>query len=364
MSRRKHRSKSSTRFRRLTSRRKMPHALGAGREAAPPVIRVFSYGPDDFVEQEIDDLDRLADLRRHSVTWVDVQGLGDVAAIEKLGSMFGLHPLSVEDVVNTHQRAKVEDYGEYLCLVARTIVFESDVETEQVAFFLGRDFVVTFEEKPGDCFDRVRKGLRSAKGIIRKSGADYLAYSLLNSVVDSYFPVLEKYGEWLDTLDEEVAGRPNRDTTERLHKLKSELFLLRRAVWPLRDAIGELSREPNPLVSADTRLFLRDCHDHTIEIIDLVETSRELCSDLRDYYLSIVNNRMSETIKVLTVIATIFIPITFIVGLYGMNFDTGASPWNMPELRWQFGYFFALGLMGTTVLGMLYFFWRRGWLGP
>ncbi len=352
------------RFRRRTPPGATPGTVAVDPEASRPVVRVISYGPDDLQEQQLDDLRRLPDLLdRRPVTWVDVQGLGDAETIHRLGEIFRLHPLALEDVVNTHQRAKVEDYGEYLFIVVRMLAAGERLETEQVSLFLAENFVLTFQERRGDCLEPVRNRLRAAKGRIRKAGPDYLAYALLDAVIDAYFPALERYGEHLDELDDEISNQPAPDTVARIHRMRGELLLLRRAIWPFRDHVGELLRDPNPLISGETRVFLRDCYDHTVQIIDLVETCREMCSDLRDYYLSAVNNRMSEIMKVLTVIATIFIPLGFIAGLYGMNFDPDVSGWNMPELRWSFGYPFALGVMAAVATGQLFYFWRRGWLG-
>jgi magnesium transporter len=358
------RMKINLRFRRRTPPGAMPGTVAVDPQGARPVVRVMAYGPDELEEREVDDLDSLAKLvGRSPVTWVDVQGLGDAETITRLGEIFQLHPLALEDVVNTHQRPKVEDYGQFLFIVVRMIVPGERLDTEQVSLFLGRNFVVTFQERPGDCLDPVRKRLRQARGRVRNAGADYLAYALLDAVVDAYFPAMEQYGEWLDTLDAEISAQPGSDVVVRVHQMRNDLLMLRRAIWPFRDDIGGLVREPNPLVSEETRVFLRDCYDHTVQIIDLVETSREMCSDLRDYYLSTVNNRMSEVMKVLTIMATIFIPLGFIAGLYGMNFDPEASAWNMPELGWSFGYPFALGLMAAVAGGQLWYFWRRGWLG-
>ncbi len=358
------RMKINLRFRRRTPPGAMPGTVAVDPQGARPVVRVIAYGPDELEEREVDGLDSLAKLvGRSPVTWVDVQGLGDAETITRLGEIFQLHPLALEDAVNTHQRPKVEEYGQFLFIVVRMIVPGERLDTEQVSLFLGRNFVFTFQERPGDCLDPVRRRLRQATGRVRSAGADYLAYALLDAVVDAYFPAMEQYGEWLDSLDAEISAQPGSDVVVRVHQMRNDLLMLRRAIWPFRDDIGTLVREPNPLVSEETRVFLRDCYDHTVQIIDLVETSREMCSDLRDYYLSMVNNRMSEVMKVLTIMATIFIPLGFIAGVYGMNFDPGASGWNMPELRWSFGYPFALGLMAAVAGGQLWYFWRRGWLG-
>ncbi len=358
------RMRVNLRFRRRTAPGTTPGTVAIDPQAARPTVRVLSYGPDGLEEREIDDLDALARfVGARPVTWVDVQGLGDAETIRRLGEMFHLHPLALEDVVNTHQRAKVEDYDRYLFVVARMLTTGDDLDTEQMSLFLGTNFVLTFQERPGDCFGPVRRRLLHRKGQIRQSGPDYLAYALLDAVLDAYFPALEQYGEALDRLDEQISTRPAPDTIMQIHRMRSDLLLLRRAIWPLRDGIAELVRDANPLISDVTRVFLRDCYDHTLQIIDLVETCREMCSDLRDYYLSAVNNRMSEVMKVLTIIATIFIPLSFVAGVYGMNFDTGASRWNMPELSWPFGYPLALAAMAAVAAAQLWYFWRRGWLG-
>jgi magnesium transporter len=363
-SKRGKRVRSNLRFRRRTAPGNVPGAVVVDPGAPHPVVRVISYGPDDLDEEVVTNLDHLAGLvGRRPVTWVDVQGLGDAATIHKLGEIFSFHPLALEDVVNTHQRAKVEDYGSYLFVVARIAVPDGQLATEQISMFLGKDFVVTFQEKPCEVFDPILKRIRLAQCSLRGAGADHLAYALLDAAVDGYFPVLEECGERLDAIDDELSLRPTRDAMLDIRDLRRELLTLRRAIWPFRDALSLLASHPGEFVTDKTRVYLRDCYDHTVQIIDLIETCREMCSDLRDFYLSAVSNRMSETMKVLTVIATIFMPMTFIAGLYGMNFDPDASPWNMPELLWRFGYPWALALMAAVAVGQLYFFWRRGWLG-
>ncbi len=242
------------------------------------------------------------------------------------------------------------------------IELNEHMETEQVSVFLGPKWVVTFLEDPGDAFDPVRRRLRENRGCIRASGAGYLAYALLDAVVDAYFPVVEKYGEKLDELEDEVVDRPDQGTIARAHAVKRDLRQLRRAIWPLREALNVLTRDTSGLVDDGTRVFLRDCYDHTVQIIDLVETYRELDADLTDLYLSSLSNRLNEVMKVLTVIATIFCRMTFIAGVYGMNFDTQVSPWNMPELHWPLGYLFSWGLMAASAVGMLGFFGWMGWI--
>jgi magnesium transporter len=342
-----------------------PGTLIADPTASHPTIRVMTYGPQHFAEEIIQAPQRVRELLNTDVvTWVDVEGLGDVECIKTLGEIFSLHHLSLEDVINLHQRAKVEDYEHYLFIVARMAVFGEELETEQVSLFLGKNFVLTFQQgHPGDCLEIVRERLRKATGRIRFAGADYLAYALLDAVVDCYFPILEEYGERLEAFEDEILTQPRPDTIAHIHQIKRHLRTLRRVVWPLRETFNTLLRDETEEISHDTRLHLRDCYDHTVQLIDLIETYRELGADLTDVYLSSVGNRTNEIMRVLTIIATIFIPLTFIAGVYGMNFDPDTSPWNMPELRWYWGYPLSLTLMAIVAIVQLIIFWRRGWVG-
>ena len=361
---RRRRKTGKTLFRRRTSPGATPGSVAVDPKARQSVVRVIAYDAGQLVDREIRNLDQLQEfLDRWPVTWVNVEGLGNAATIEKIGELFGLHKLALEDVVNVHQRAKVEDYQDHLFITARMVEFSGLLETEQISLFLGKSFVLTFQERSGDCLEPVRERIRKGRGQIRQSGPDYLAYALLDAVIDHYFPVLEHYTERIEELDEQVTAGDASGAMARIHDLRGDLLLLRRTIWPHREALNALARDPNPLISADTRLFLRDCADHTVQIFDLVETYREMCSDLRDYCLSAVSNRMNEIMKVLTVIATIFIPLGFIAGVYGMNFDSTTSPFNMPELKWFLGYPFALTLMSLVAGGLLWFFRRKGWLG-
>lgn len=343
-----------------------PGTLGIDPHAPKPVLTATAFGPDGVIEQTIQTIDELPELRkRFPILWLDVSGLGDAEVITGVGTLFGLHRLALEDVVHLHQRAKVEQYDQHFYIVVR----EPEPRTtgadgwraEQISFFLGRDFVITFQETAGDSFDPVRNRLRRG-GPIRSRGADYLAYALIDAAVDSWFPVLEDVGERIDTLEDKVLADQRKGLVAEIHQLRRELLAFRRAVWPLRDSLGMLYRDPSPLIKDETRIYLRDCYDHAVQIIDLVENYREMVGDLTDVYLTSVSNRMNEVMKVLTVISTIFLPLSFIAGVYGMNFDRGSSPLNMPELGWKFGYFFALFLMVATALGLLAYFWRRGWL--
>ena len=341
-----------------------PGTLHVDPEAPPSVIRVLAYGPDTCEEREIADVASLKEiLGKSPVTWVNVDGLGDAETITQIGESFGLHPLALEDVVHVHQRPKVDQYGEHLFIITRMVTLGQQLETEQLSLLLGEGFVLTFQEHVGDCLDPVRDRIRQGKGRIRKAPADYLAYAILDAVIDNYFPVLEEYGERLEALEEQVIARPDAQTVARIHAAKRELLILRRAVWPQREAVNSLLREELNLIADATRVYLRDCYDHVIQTIDMLETYREICSGLLDAYQSSVSNRMNEIMKVLTIIATIFMPLGFIAGLYGMNFNAEKSRLNMPELAWRYGYPYVLCLMAIVATVMLAFFWRKGWLG-
>jgi magnesium transporter len=340
-----------------------PGSLVADPQSPKPAIRVIAYGPDGIVERSVDTPEGVREfLGVWPVTWVNVDGLGDLATITQLGTIFNLHVLAIEDVVNVHQRAKVEQYPDYYFIVGRMVELNARVETEQLSLFLGKNFVLTFQEIPGDCFEPVRERIRKAGGRIRNVGPDYLAYALIDAFVDHYFPVLEHYGENLEALEDEVILKPQREVITRIHDVKRDLLTLRRAAWPLREALTTLYRETTPLITAETRLYLRDCYDHSVQIIDLLENYRDIASSLTDIYLSSVSNRMNEIMKVLTIFTAVFIPLNLVAGIYGMNFNTERSPLNMPELNWYWGYPFALGLMALLASVMLVYFGNKGWL--
>lgn len=304
-------------------------------------------------------------LDTESVSWVDLQGLGSEDVLRQLGEVFALHPLVLEDIVNVPQRPKIEQYDDQLLIVTRMVSPREDslgFYTEQVSFILGKHYLLTVQEEPEiDTFRPIRDRIRTGGGSIRKQGSDYLAYALIDTIVDGFFPVLEDYGERIEALEDEVLLRPTRSTVERIYAIKRELLALRRAIWPQREAINAIIRDSNDLVSPEVRVYLRDCYDHATQVMDMVETYRELTASLMDVYLSSVSNKMNEVMKVLTVISTVFIPLTFVSGLYGMNFNTDASPFNMPELNWYFGYPACLAVMGTVSTSLVFFFWKRGW---
>jgi magnesium transporter len=340
-----------------------PGSLVIDEHSAPCTLRAIAYGPGGV---EAHGLDAAADVKAllgaWPVVWINCDGLGDEKTLRELGDVFGLHPLALGDIANTSQRSKVEQYSGHQFIVMRMVSMDDRVRTEQISMVLGEGFLLTFQETVGDCLDSVRGRIEKAGSRLRESGADYLAYAVIDAITDHYFPVLETLGERIEDLEQETIEQPDQRAVARIHAMKRDLLALRRCVWPKREALSSLYRDPLPLIHEDTRLFLRDCYDHTVQIIDMVETYRELVSGLMDLYLTSVSNRMNEIMKVLTIIATIFIPLGFIAGLYGMNFDRDASAFNMPELGWPYGYLFCLGLMAAVAVGLLLFFRRKGWL--
>ena len=340
-----------------------PGTLVADPNALSSVIRVIAYGEDDMAEAQLDSVEQILEyLGRWPVTWVNVDGLGDTPLIERIGAIFNLHRLALEDVVNVSQRAKVEAHDECLYVVMRMLSVEKNVLSEQFSMFIGSNFVLTFQERRGDYFDPVRGRLWQPSGRIRQRSPDYLGYALIDAVIDSYFPIMEHYDQRLDNIEERVQTMTDRSTIGDLHGVRKDLTALRRAVWPKREALNCLARESYPQISENTRRYLRDCYDHTIQVLDMLENLREIASGLGDLYMSGVGNRMNEIMKVLTLISTIFIPLSFIAGLYGMNFDPDASPWNMPELGWYFGYPVLVLLMVVIAGGQIFFFIKKGWI--
>jgi len=337
----------------------------AAGSVVPKAVHVIHYSPDILLEADItsaEDLERFRHMP--GVTWVNMDGLGNVDLLRELGKFFRLHVLALEDVLNVPQRPKLDDYGDRLFLVAHMLEFAAgELQTEQVSLFLGDSFVLTIQETPGDCLDPIRERLRKGVGQLRREGADFLAYAILDAIIDNYFPSLEGFGELIEEIEDEVAARPTPHTLVRVHDAKRQLINVRRCIWPLREVINELLQGESHLIKKPTQVYLRDCHQHTVYILDLLETYREVASSLVEVYNSSVSNRLNQVMKILTVIATIFMPLTFLAGIYGMNFNTEVSPWNMPELNWRWGYpaFWVVSLLIVVV--MLILFRRKGWLG-
>lgn len=323
-------------------------------------ITLIDYDETQFKEIELSSIEECSSFKdKPTITWINIDGIHNVEVIEKTGKCFNLNPLLLEDILNTDQRPKMEDYDSYLFIVLKMISYndvDREIKTEQISLVLGRNYVISFQETGGDVFEYIRDRIRKNMGRIRKLGADYLIYSLLDVIIDNYFIVLEKLGESIDILEEELIRNTKPETLGYLHRLKSEMIFLRKSVWPLRELIGTLERGESALIEKSTRLYLRDVYDHTIQVIDSVETFREMLSGMLDIYLSSISNKTNEIMKVLTMIATIFIPLTFIVGLYGMNFEF------MPELKCKWGYPLVLVFMAAIAAFMLRYFKKKKWL--
>lgn len=321
-------------------------------------MTLFNYAGARCEEHVVTDVNELRLPTDETVTWVDVGGVHKVDILEAFGKHFGLHPLLLEDIANTDQRPKLDDYETYFFLVMKmlTTCDRGDIMVEQVSFVLGRNYVLSFQENGTDVFQPVRDRLRGGKGRLRQSGSDYLLHALIDTVVDQYFAVLEMLGERIELLQERVMADPRPDTLKDIHALKQQLLFVRRAVWPLREAINNLSRSECPFLHEPTKVFFRDVYDHVVQIVDTIETLREMVSASLDIYLSSVSYRLNAVMRVLTVITTIFMPLSFIAGIYGMNFE------HMPELKWSWGYPMALGLMGIVAAAMLIGFRRKKWL--
>lgn len=339
----------------------IPGTLNIDRDAPPTKIFLIDYNQNKVIQQKISiPEDCAAYLDTESVSWVDVQGLGDTNILQGIGRVFQLHPLVLEDVVNVPERPKIEDYEDQLVIISRMVMPTKQADgfhSEQVSFVLGKNYLLTVQEEPTfDCFDPVRLRIRNNKGIIRKQGADYLAYVLLDAIIDGFFPVLEDYGERIEDLEEEVIVNPTRKTLQKIYRIRRELLQLRRAIWPQRSAINVLIRDSNELIAQEVRIYLRDCYDHAVQVMDMVETYRELASGLMDVYLSALSNRMNEIMKLLTVFSWIFLPLTFIAGLYGMNFEY------MPGVKTPWGFWLCVAAMVAIAICLLLFFRRSGWL--
>ncbi len=341
----------------------MPGTLAAHAEAgnAPVQVRAFLYDAERCEERAVavSDIPSLSPPKT-GVLWLDVAGLSDPGVVRAIGDRFGIHPLAQEDVLNVPQRPKVEWYGDRLLVVLWQVRFQKP--SEQLSFFVSERLVVSFQESPDDSLEPVRERIRQGRGRIRTEGADYLLYSLCDAVLDAFFPTLERLGDKVEELEDHMIATPVPETFVSIRKLKRELIAVRHALWPARDAMNLLMIEEHALIRPGTKVFLRDLYDHTVQLIDMVNTYREMTAGLVEEYMSAVSNRMNEVMKVLTIVMSFFIPLTFIVGVYGMNFDTDASPFNMPELRWAFGYPAVLVLMAAIAGGMFYYFRKRKWL--
>lgn len=342
-----------------------PGTLTSETRGGPLTIHLIDYTAETFTELDLKAASECRPyLERESITWIHVQGIAEVEMVKSLGNLFGLHPLALEDVVNTGQRPKADSYADQLFVVMNlpTTNGVRDVEIEQVSLFLGHNFLISFHRGESQPFEPVMARLRKHSGTIRNRKADYLLYALLDVIIDRGFPVLEDFSEYIEKLEDELLDNPNRQTLANIHHIKRELLLLRRVLWPQREVINLLVREEQPHLEVDTHPYLRDCYDHTVQILELIEAYREMTASMLDVYLSSISHRLNEVMKVLTVIATIFIPLTFLVGVYGMNFGVRSeSPWAMPELDWYYGYPLLWLLMLVIAGGMILYFRHRDW---
>ncbi len=333
---------------------------------APVTVTCIDYSPQEVRVQQVDDLDAFLAAHRPpwaAVRWINVDGLGDLRVIRGLAEKYHIHPLAIEDVLHVTHRPKVEAYeasGDYqarLFIIARMLeLSDGHLQSEQISIFLGRSTVITFQESPGDVWDGIRQRIRTTGSRLRQNDASFLVHSLLDAIVDSCFPILELYGDRMEEVEADVLQHPSPDAVQQIHALKRDLLLLRRAVWPMREVVGTLQREPHPCMSDATRTYMRDVYDHVVQVIDIVETYREIATGLTETNMSAMSQRLNEVMKVLTIIGTIFIPLTFLAGVYGMNFR------HFPEIEWAWGYAFFWVICLGVAAAMVAWFRRRGWL--
>jgi len=323
-------------------------------------IRIIDYDGTQLEEKEVKTVEECFPFKdKPTISWINIDGLHDVEVVEKIGKQFGLHPLILEDIVHTGQRPKLEDFGDHIFIVLKMLYYDTEkgeLEAEQFSLIFGENFVISFQERVGDIFEPLRERIRKGKGRVRKAGADYLAYALIDSIVDNYFVILEQLGEKIEDAEQELATDPGVATLQSIRAFKKEMIFLRKSIWPLREVVNSLERGESSLINESTLIYLRDVYDHTIQIIDTVESYRDMLSGMLDVYLSSISNKMNEVMKVLTIFAAIFIPLTFVAGVYGMNFSF------MPELGWQWGYFAILLVMAIIGAILIVYFKRKRWL--
>jgi magnesium transporter len=356
-------------LKRLTPPGAEPGAIMSNPSATATTVQVLEYDQEALTFKNVESLSDLpsedsVNSKNGKRYWISVCGLANLEFLEGLAQKYDLHKLAIEDVLNLHQRPKVDEYDDIYFLIAQSMRFKDNhLYGQQVSIFVKNGLVISFEESSPELLSMLEHRLRDTRSHLRFLNSDYLVYAMLDAIVDSYFPVLEKLGERLEDLEDDIISSPNRSVVAKIHLAKRNLILLRKAVWPLRDAINQILRDDSSCFTDETKLYLRDCYDHLIRVMELAESYRELSSDLMDIYLSSLSNRMNEIIKVLTIISTLFIPATFIASVYGMNFQPAISPYNMPELNWYFGYPYAWALMAISFLAMIWLMAKLGWLG-
>lgn len=355
--------------------KKRSHTLGlppgslvhVGKKRSEPIqITVFDFNETQIDEKRMDHIEDCFSYRdTDTVTWINIDGVHDAKLIESIGSHFGLHPLVLEDIMNTGQRPKIEFFDETMYFVLKMLYSDGktkEIQAEQISIILTKNVVISFQERSGDIFDSIRDRIRGGKGRIRKMGTDYLAYTLMDAIVDHYFVIMESIGEIIEDMENELVENPQPETLQSIHRLKTDIIFLRKSVWPLRELISSLLRDENQLITESTTIYLRDVYDHTIQVMDAIESYRDMISGMLDIYMSSVSNKMNEVMKVLTIFASIFIPLTFIAGIYGMNFNPDVSPFNMPELNWFWGYPMVIFVMIMMTGIMLFYFKKKNWL--
>ena len=336
-----------------------PGTLMIAKESPKPKIRVVRYTVEECFDEVVDSVEAVAaELEKPGVVWIDVQGMGDEKVIRKLGELFSIHVLALEAIVNVPQRPKTEAFDKHQLYISRMVSLDEQIQlrVEQVSILFGKNYVLSFQEFSGDVLDPVRKRIRSKKTVMRKSGADYLAYAIIDTIIDGYYPVLEQYGEYLEELEARVVANASSDMLDSINRVKRSMLVLRRGIWPQRDALNILIRDDSPFVQDGTKVFLRDCHDHCTQVADVLETFRETAGALLSTYLSALGNKQNEVMRILTIMSSIFIPLTFLAGIYGMNFES------MPELKSPIAYPILLFVMACTVIAMLIYFKRLGWI--
>jgi len=338
----------------------LPGSLEVSASAVPSSIELIDYDKEHVIRRKnLSPEESIPYLEQKTVTWIDVQGLGTEETLNRIGRVFKLHRLLLEDVVNVPQRPKCQDYSDQLLIIAQVVRLKTKGEgfdTEQVSFIIAENYLLTFQESAVfDPFELVKEQIRSSQGQIRELGIDYLTYRLIDGVIEGYFPILEHYEDRIATLEEKIISNPTRSDLEQVYRIRRELLSLRRLIWPLRDVLSVLTRTGYNNINIEVQVYFRDCYDHVIQLLEIIESYRELASSLMEVYLSAISNRVNEVMKLLTIISTIFIPLTFIAGLYGMNFEF------MPELKSKWGYYICLTVMTLIAITLIYFFWRKGW---
>ncbi len=322
-------------------------------------IEVFDYSKTNYTEQEFTSIENCYQYKlSQSTTWININGLNNVNAIESIGKHYQLHPLVLEDIANIHQRPKIDEYDNCMFVVFKMLYYDTDqkLKVEHVSLVLGNDYVLSFQESDGDVFDVIRNRIRQNKGIIRNHGADYLLYTLMDAVVDNYFLIIETLGEKIEVIEEKIFGSPDNNLVQEIQNLKREALKIRRSIFPLREVVSKLEKASNELIQPKTHNYIRDLYDHTIQVIETIEIYRDMLWGLMDMYMTSISNKMNEVMKVLTIISTIFIPLTFIAGIYGMNFE------HMPELKYNYGYPTLWGVMIVIFISLVYYFKRKKWL--